>query len=133
MNEEILNDETRRKLKDFSKTFLRLHKTLLDAAKIEYEAKNGAIKSVNQYFHLVLEDAHFAWLRKISSLIALIDEAVSMRRPATQAEAESLLNEARILLYFENADEEFNKKFQNALRTNPNAVVNYNETLNFVK
>lgn len=133
MNKETLNDETRRKLKDFSKTFLRLHKTLLDAAKVEYEAKNGTIKSVNQYFHLVLEDEHFAWLRKMSSLIALIDEAVSIRRPATQPEAEGLLKEARVLLYFESEDENFNDKFQTALRKNQNAVVNYNETLNFIK
>src|SRR5687768_1243221 len=110
--ENMLADETRRRLKDLSKTFLRLHKNLLDAAKIEYENKNGAIASVNQYFQLVLDDPHFAWLRKMSSLIALLDEATSLRRSATQAEAEGLLNEARLLLNFEDADEDFNNKFQ---------------------
>lgn len=131
--DSVLVDETRRQLKDLSKTFLRLHKTLLEGAKVEYEAKNGAIKSVNQYFQLVLDDAHFAWLRKMSSLIALIDEATSLRRPATEIEAQALLNEAKILLHFEADDEDFNNKFQRALQKNSDAVINYNEALNHFK
>src|SRR4051812_35161304 len=99
-----ISDATRSKLKNFSKVFLRLHKTLLDKAKAEYEAKNGTISSINQYFQLVLDDPHFSWLRKMSSLIALIDEATSLRRSTTETEAKALLNEARILLIFEDAD-----------------------------
>jgi hypothetical protein len=132
-NSNVLADETRHQLKHLSKTFLRLHKTLLEAAKVEYEAKNGTIKSVNQYFQLVLDDQHFAWLRKMSSLIALIDEATSLRRPATEAEARALLSEAKILLNFQDADEEFNNKFQAALQKNSDAVINYNEALKYVK
>ncbi len=126
-----LTDETRASLKNLSKAMLRLHKTLLDASKVEYETKNGKIESVNQYFQLVIDDAHFAWLRKISALIALIDEAVSVRRPATETEAQGLFNEAKLLLYFEDSDEDFNSKFQTALQNNPDAVLNYNDTLGF--
>ncbi|HEX8248522.1 MAG TPA: hypothetical protein VF599_10145 [Pyrinomonadaceae bacterium] len=131
MEKEILNEETRRKLKQLSKAFLRLHKTLLDGAKAEYEAKNGRIASVNQYLQLVLDDPHFAWLRKMSSLIALIDEAVSIRRPAAETEAQALFGEAKLLLSFEDADAEFNDKFQNALQKNPDAVLSYNDALKF--
>lgn len=131
MEKEILLEETRRKLKDLSRAFLRLHKTLLDAAKIEYEAKNGRIASVNQYFQLVLDDPHFAWLRKMSSLIALIDEAVSVRRPASEAEAQALFIEAKMLLNFEDADADFNDKFQTALQKNADAVLSYNDALKF--
>jgi hypothetical protein len=127
-----LTDETRAKLKNLSKAMLRLHKTLLDAAKLEYESNNGRIANVNQYFQLVIDDPHFAWLRKISSLIALIDEAVSVRRPATEAEALGLQNEAMLLLNFQDSDEAFNEKFQNALQTNTDAVLNYNDALQFV-
>ncbi|HEY8560761.1 MAG TPA: hypothetical protein VIL74_10340 [Pyrinomonadaceae bacterium] len=129
---DTLQDATRANLKSLSKAMLRLHKTLLDAAKIEYETKNGKIANVNLYFQLVIDDPHFAWLRKISSLIALIDEAVSIRRPATEAEAKGLENEALILLNFKDADENFNEKFQNALQTNSDAVLNYNDALQFV-
>jgi hypothetical protein len=129
---DTLKDETRANLKNLSKAMLRLHKTLLDAAKLDYEAKHGRIASVNLYFQLVIDDLHFAWLRKISSLIALIDEAVSVRRPAIESEARALLNEAQLLLNFQDADEDFNSKFQNALQTNTVAVLNYNDTLRFV-
>ncbi len=129
MNTGNLTDETRQKLKELSKALLRLHKSLLDSAKVEYEAKNGAIASVNQYLQLVLDDPHFAWLRKISSLIALIDEAVSIRRPANEIEARALLTEAKNLLNFEDEEEAFNDKFQAALQKDANAVVNYNEAL----
>ena len=128
---DSLTDETRANLKNLSKAMLRLHKTLLDAAKLEYEAINGRIANVNQYFQLVIDDPHFAWLRKISSLIALIDEAVSVRRPATEAEAQGLFNEAKLLLNFQDADAGFNDKFQSALQSNTDAVLNYNDTLNF--
>ena len=129
---DTLNDATRAHLKDLSKAMLRLHKTLLDASKVDYEAKNGTIASVNLYFQLVIDDPHFAWLRKISSLIALIDEAVSIRRPATEEEARGLQNEAMVLLNFQDADEAFNEKFQTALQTNTDAVLNYNDALQFV-
>ena len=129
---EALTDETRRKLKDLSKSLLRLHKTLLEAAKIDYETKNGKIDGANQYLQLVLDDPHFAWLRKISALIALIDEAVSIRRPASETEANALLAEVRILLNFEDEDEAFNDKFQTALQKNQDAVLNHNVALGFV-
>ena len=130
--QDKLNDTTRDNLKNLSKAMLRLHKTLLDAAKLDYEAKNGTITSVNLYFQLVIDDAHFAWLRKISTLIALIDEAVSIRRPATEAEARGLQNEAQLLLNFQDADKQFNEKFQLALQNNTGAVLNYNDALQFV-
>lgn len=126
---ETLTDETRGKLKNLSKSLLRLHKTLLDAAKIEYEAKFGTISGVNQYLQLVIDDPHFAWLRKISALIALVDEAVSIRRAASEPDARALLAEARILLDFEDEDEDFNDKFQTALQKNADAVINHNAAL----
>ena len=126
---ENLTTETRGQLKTLSKSMLRLHKTMLDAAKFEYEAKNGRIQSVSQYFQLVIDDPHFAWLRKISALIALIDEAVSIRREASETEARALLKEALVLLDFQDDDEDFNDKFQTALQKNPDAVINHNEAL----
>ena len=127
-----LTDETRQKLKDLSKAMLRLHKTLLEGEKAKYEAVNGKIPNPNVYLSLVLDDPQFSWLRKLSSLIALIDEAVSIRRPATQTDAKALLNEAKILLNFEDADEDFNDKFQTALQDNSDAVVSHNDALKFV-
>lgn len=129
---DALTDETRQQLKDSSKAMLRLHKSLLEGAKADYEAKNGKISSPNQYLSLVIDDPHFAWLRKFSSLIALIDEATSIRRPSTETDAKALLDETKVLLNFEDADEDFNDKFQTALQKNSEAVLIHNEVLNFV-
>ena len=133
MNKEIengqnkLTDTTRAKLKDVSRAFLRLHKILLDGAKAEYEAAHEVISSANQYLQLVIDDEHFAWLRKISALVALVDEATSLRRPATETDALALLGEAKILLEFEDADVTFNDKLQTALQNNPDAVISFND------
>ena len=132
-NNALLSDETRSKLKALSKSLLRLHKTLLDAAKIEYESAHGKINGANLYLQLVIDDPHFAWLRKISSLVALVDEATSLRRPATQIDADALLSEAKILLHFEDADEEFNDKFQTVLQNNADAVLGHNDALGTLK
>lgn len=138
MNTEIENenqtvtDVTRGKLKNLSRAFLRLHKTLLEGAKAEYEAQNGAINGANHYLQLVIDDPHFAWLRKFSSLIALIDEAASPRRPATEEAAQALLDEAKKLLGFEDGDETFNDRFQIALQNNSDAVLSHNDALKFV-
>jgi GAF domain-containing protein len=130
---EKLTDDTRAQLKNLSRAILRLHKTLLDAPKIDFENQHGRITSVNHYFQLVLDDPHFAWLRKLSSLVALMDEAASIRRPATESEAQGLFNEAALILNFQDADEDFNDKFQTALQTNPDAVLNYNDALGHLK
>ena len=129
---DTLSDETRGKLKSISGAFLRLHKILLENEKAKYEAANGAIPNANVYLSLVLDDPHFAWLRKISSLISLIDEATSIRRPASETEANALIKEAKLLLNFQDAEEDFNDKFQTALQENKDAVLNYNEVLNLV-
>lgn len=129
---DTLTDETRSKLKNVSGAFLRLHKVLLEHEKAKYEAANGKIANANMYLSLVLDDPQFAWLRKISALIALIDEATSVRRPASETEASALINEAKLLLNFQDGEEDFNNKFQIALQENKDAVLNYNEVLNLV-
>lgn len=131
-DENTLNDETKQKLKNLSRAMLRLHKTLLEGEKAVYETRHGKIPNANVYLQLVIDDEHFAWLRKISALISLIDEATSLRRPATEIEAQALLNETRILLDFEDADDNFNDKFQIALQNNSDAVLNHNDARSFL-
>jgi hypothetical protein len=112
-NNDTLSNETRQQLKELSKSFLRLHKMLLDG--------------------LVLDDPHFAWLRRMSALIALIDEATSIRRPASEVDAVALLGEAKTLLMFGGEDETFNDKFQIALQRNSDASLTLNDTLIILK
>lgn len=119
---EKMSDETRELVSYLSASLLKLHKLMLEDARADYEQKNGTIESVNAYFQLVIDNPHFAWLRKISSLIALMDEATMLRRLASEGEAQGLLDEVKILLSFKDLDEDFNAKFRSAVEKNSDAA-----------
>ncbi len=72
---------------------LKLHKTLLDAERANYEREHGPVRTSGDMLQLVLGHGHFAWLRPYSQLIVRIDEWLSAdERPDTKADA--LLSEA---------------------------------------
>ncbi len=132
-SENKLTEETRAKLKNLSKSLLRLHKTLLDAERGQYELVNGTVRSTGEMLRLVLDDAHFAWLRILSGQIVLIDEFLASRQPTIETDGRSLIEQTARLLNFENENESFGDKFQAALQNDSNSVINYNEAHNLVK
>ncbi len=131
--ENKLTEETRAKLKNLSKSLLRLHKTLLDGERRQYELVNGRVQSTSEMLRLVLDDAHFAWLRILSGQIVLIDEFLASRQPTIEADGRSLIEQSARLLNFEDDNDSFGDKFQAALQNDSNSVINYNEALNLVK
>ena len=131
--ENKLTEETRAKLKNLSKSLLRLHKTLLDAERRHYELINGTVQSTGEMLRLVLDDAHFAWLRILSGQIVLIDEFLASKQPTIETDGKSLIEQTARLLNFEDENESFGDKFQTALQNDSNSVINYNEALSFVK
>lgn len=126
-----ISEDTKELLKKLSRGMLLLHKSLLNQSKADYEARNGKIRNVNLYFQLVIDDPHFAWLRKLSSLVALIDEAVSVRRPASEHEAQALILETKTILDFKDEEATFNDQFQSALALNKEAVLIYNNLIGY--
>jgi hypothetical protein len=128
-----LTEATRAQLKSLSKSLLRLHKTLLDAEREQYETVNGKVRSTGEMLRLVLDDAHFAWLRILSGQIVLIDEFLASRQPTVETDGRTLIEQTARLLNFEDKNENFGDKFQTALQNDSNSVINYNEALNFVK
>jgi hypothetical protein len=128
-----LTGESRQRLRNLSKSLLRLHKTLLDAERADYEAKNGKPASINEIFRLVLEDPNFAWLRVLSGQIVLIDEFLASKQPITETEGNGLIEQTHKLLNFEDENKDFGDKFQTALQNNQDAVINYKESLSFTK
>lgn len=128
-NNEKLKAETRAKIDEISRGLLRLHKTLLDDERGVYEAVHGAVASPHQMFQLVLSHPQFSWLGKISSLVALLDEAISVRRPATEENAQALLAEVSGLLKMEGEDKNFTEQFQRGLKRSTAAKANYDEAV----
>ena len=131
MNSEtdLLKDATRARLDQVSRVLLKLHKSLLDDERIIYESMQGAAVSPNELFRLALNHPQFTWLGKILTLIAQLDEAASVRRPATETQAQSLLTEVRVLLKLEHEDQTFVERFQLALDRSTDATDKHNEAL----
>ena len=126
---DVLQSATRTKLDQVSKALLRLHKSLMDDERIIYETVNGPVSSPHEMFRLVTTHQQFTWLGKISSLVALIDEATSVRRPATETVAQGLLDEAVILLNLQSDDQTFVERFRRVLKRSPEAKANHEEAL----
>lgn len=63
------------KLNNIIKLLLELHKNLLDLERATYEKKNGPISNNHEYFQLVINHDDFCWLRALSKIITVLDEA----------------------------------------------------------
>ena len=116
----------RHRLLELRLSLLRLHKVLLDAERAVYESAHGNV-SAGELLRLALGDRQFAWLRALSGLVALIDEALDPREPATAAAVEALLAQTRELLRPSEDGGEFARKYFAALQREPAAVLAHRE------
>jgi hypothetical protein len=115
--------ETRARLKTLRDGLLRLHLILLENAKEAYERDVKKIENRGQYLNLVLGDPWFAWLRELSQLVVLIDETIARKdQPATPADAERLIAQARALISPEEGAQGFQGKYDAAMQDNPDVI-----------
>ena len=115
------------RLTDLRNALLRLHKTLLDSERAHYEHEVEKIRSTGQMLQLVLHDPWFAWLRELSGLVVLIDEAMAAEDPVTPADAGRLIAEARVLLMPNEAGTGFRRRYFEALQRDPGNVLAHRE------
>jgi hypothetical protein len=83
-------------LKQIRNEMLRLHKTLMEIERANYEAKHGQIANV-ELLSLLFEDENFIWLREISSLVSEIDELFASKEGIQDEHTEKLFNYASSL------------------------------------
>lgn len=102
-------------LRDLSQSLLRLHKLLLDMERASYEAAHGSVNS-SKLLQLVIEDEHFAWLRRISELIVRIDEFLEGETPLPASGARTLIDYTRDLLKASSTGTPFQVKYEAALQ-----------------
>jgi hypothetical protein len=102
---------------------LHLHKTLVDAERVNYEKTIGAIASPNHFLQLLTSDPWFAWLQPMSQLIVAMDEAQEEKEPLTAAGAEALIERARLLLVTSEEGEGFSRHYFDALQGDPDVVL----------
>ena len=117
-----LSQDTRLQLDDVRRGLLRIHKALLDDARIRYEREQGRIEGSGALLRLVLNDPWFAWLHPLSGLVVQIDELLASEEPTT-SDAEALLNQARALIRPDATGEGFQRRYHRAIQDVPDVLI----------
>src|SRR5262245_25664194 len=93
-------------LRDLSSELKVLHKALLAAGQVAFEAEHGPVQGGLHLLHLVVHDPAFAWLRPLSELMADFDALLDLQSPlsedargAVRGEIEQLLSPANGALW----------------------------------
>ena len=115
--------QIREKLSAVRDALTSLHKTLLDSERIGYEQTFGSVGSTGEFLQLVIRDPWFAWLRPISELIVLIDQALDDDPPVSAEAADALFKSARTLLIATETGDGFSKHYFDALQRDPDVVL----------
>jgi hypothetical protein len=108
---------------------LRLHKCLLDSERASYERDVARITSPGQFLNLVLNDPWFNWLHDLSQFIVLIDERLDLEEPATAADADRLIAEARKLISPAEEGAGFHRRYFEAMQRDPAVVLAHRDMM----
>ena len=123
MSPQLINPETRDLLGKLRDLLLEQHKLLLDRERAEYDKINEPIAGTGAFLSLVLSDPHFAWLKRISTLVIEIDEALSRRSKAGQPVADALTAQARELMRPREQGTDFQMRYYHAIQASPDIVI----------
>ena len=116
----------RQKLVALRQALLKLHKTLLDMERRDYEKAHGVV-STGELFRLVVGDEQFAWLHNISEFVVRIDETLSSEEPVTDADAHGPISLARKLFAPTETGDGFQKQYFDAIQRDPAVVMEHAE------
>jgi hypothetical protein len=116
----------RQKLVALRQALLRLHKTLLDMERRDYEKAHGVV-TTGELFRLVVDDAQFAWLHNISEFVVRIDESLSSDEGVTEEVAHVSISLARKLFAPTETGDGFQKQYFDAIQRDPAVVMEHAE------
>ena len=116
----------RQSLVALREALLRLHKTLLDMERREYEKANGAV-TAGELFRLVVDDPQFAWLHNISEFVVRIDEALASQAGVTETDSHVAISLARKIFAPSESGDGFQKKYFVAIQRDPSVVMEHAE------
>jgi hypothetical protein len=125
-SDALMPEATRQRLANLRRALLRLHKALLDDERLAYERVYGQVTG-GELLQLVINHEQFAWLHSISELIVSIDAMLDAEEPMTNADAESLLTQARTLLKPSEEGTDLERKYFAALQRDPDIVLAHRE------
>jgi len=116
----------RQKLVALRQALLRLHKTLIDMERRDYEKVHGKV-STGELFRLVVDDPQFAWLHNISEFVVRIDETLAGDEGVTDADAHVPVSLARKLFAPTETGDGFQKQYFDAIQRDPAVVMEHVE------
>jgi len=116
----------REKLVALRLSLLRLHKTLLDMERRDYERINGHV-STGELFRLVIDHEQFAWLPNIHEFVVRLDEALSAEAPVTSDDTHSAIMLARKMFAPSESGDAFQKHYFDAIQRDPSVVMEHAE------
>ena len=102
---------------------LGLHRALLAAERIAWEAMNGRIAGNAEFLHIAIHDPWFIWLRPLTALIAALDEAMLDQAADSQARLTALLVTARELLHPDESGSDFQQRYFEFVQRSPDVAV----------
>ena len=118
------DSSAREKLVALRLALLRLHKTLLDMERREYERVNGHV-TAGELFRLVIDHSQFAWLHNISEFVVRLDEALAAEAAVTPQETSSAITLARKMFAPSESGDAFQKKYFDAIQLDPAVVIEH--------
>jgi hypothetical protein len=116
----------RQKLIALRLALLRLHKTLLDMERREYERANGHV-STGELFRLVVDHEQFSWLHNLSEFVVRLDETLSGETAVTPQDTHSAIMLARKMFAPSEAGDAFQKRYFDAIQRDPAVVMEHAE------
>lgn len=116
----------REKLVALRGALLRLHKSLLDMERRDYEREHGAVNT-GELFQLVVDDPQFSWLHNISEFVVRLDETLTGKSPVTPPDSETALDLARKMFSPTENGDGFQKQYFDAIQRDPAVVMEHAE------
>jgi hypothetical protein len=120
------NNPAREKLVALRVALLRIHKTLLEMERRDYERANGYV-STGELFRLVVDHTQFAWLHNISEFVVRLDEALAGEAPITRVDAREAISLARKMFAPSKSGDAFQKRYFDAIQSDPAVVMGHAE------
>jgi hypothetical protein len=116
----------REKLVALRLTLLRLHKTLLDMERRDYERVNGHV-STGELYRLVIDHEQFAWLHNLSEFVVRLDETLAGETPVTPEDTRGAIQLARKMFAPSESGDAFQKRYFGAIQRDPAVVMEHAE------
>ncbi|HEY2350933.1 MAG TPA: hypothetical protein VGH83_00370 [Candidatus Acidoferrum sp.] len=116
----------RAKLTELRTALLRLHKTLLDMERREYEREHGHV-TTGELFRLVVDHQQFGWLHNISEFVVRLDEALAGEAPITAEDTRSAIAIARKMFAPSESGDAFQKRYFDSIQRDPAVVMEHAE------